>query len=88
MIALARLIVFGFVGLSIVYICLSLYSRAVRRRKLAEEWEEQQPPMPRDTFIRVGLEEYDGSLRRKLILSVYIVPTLLIALIIYLVNFA
>ncbi|MEL7098137.1 MAG: hypothetical protein AAGM84_04840 [Pseudomonadota bacterium] len=88
MIALARLVVVGFVVLSIVYICLSLYSRAVRRRKLAAEWEEEQPPIPRDTFIRVGLEEYDGSLRRKLILGVYVVPTVLIGVIIYLVNFA
>ena len=34
-----------------------------------------------------GLAEYDGSLRRKLILGVYIVPICLVALMIYLTNF-
>lgn len=88
MIALIRLLVVGFVVLSIVYFCLSLYSRAVRKRKLMAEWEAEQPPMPRDTFVRVGLEEYDNSLRPKLILGVYVVPTVLIGIIIYLTNFA
>ena len=88
MIALIRLVVVGFVVLSIVYICLSFYSRAVRKRKLIAEWEAEQPPLPRDTFVREGLEEYDSSLRPKLILGVYIVPTVLIGVIIYLVNFA
>jgi len=34
MFALGRLLVVGFLVLSVVYICLSLYSRAVRRDKL------------------------------------------------------
>jgi hypothetical protein len=34
------------------------------------------------------LEEYDGSVRRKLILGVYVIPTAVIAIIIYLTNFA
>jgi len=34
MFALARLLVIGLFVLTIVYICLSLYSRAVRRGKL------------------------------------------------------
>jgi hypothetical protein len=92
MFALARLVVVGFVVLTIVYICLSLYSRSVRRRKLREEWNEASlagdPPSDFDTFMDKGMAEYDGSLRKKLILGVYVVPTLLIGLIIYLTNFA
>ncbi|THH36175.1 hypothetical protein E4Z66_14075 [Aliishimia ponticola] len=87
MFALARLVVVGFVLMTLVYIVLSLYSRSVRRRKLNEEWEED-PQGPREAFVEAGLEEYDSSLRRKLILGVYIVPTLVVALIIYLTNFA
>ena len=41
----------------------------------------------RDAFIDAGLKEYDGSLRRKLILGVYIIPVSLVILIIYLTNF-
>ena len=86
--AVIRLFIIVFIGLSIVYIALSFYSRAKRRDKLEAEWDEGGINMPRDAFVRHGLEEYDGSLRRKLILGVYIVPMALVGLIIYLVNFA
>lgn len=88
MFALARLMLISFVVLTIVYVCLSLYSRAVRRDKLEAEWDEEGMTGDRDAFIRQGLEDYDGSLRRKLILGVYVVPFSLMALIIYLTNFA
>ena len=87
MFALARLVVMGFIVLSIIYVCLSLYSRAVRRSKLKAEWDETRDG-DRDAFIDAGLAEYDGSLRRKLILGVYVVPTVIVAIIIYLTNFA
>ena len=87
MFALARLVIIGFVLLTIIYLCLSLYSRSVRRRKLNAEWEAD-PNGDRDAFVDAGLEDYDGSLRRKLILGVYVVPTVLIGTIIYLTNFA
>ncbi|MGR3273254.1 hypothetical protein DU478_03900 [Thalassococcus profundi] len=87
MFALARLFVVAFVVLTIVYICVSLYSRSVRRGKLEAEWDEEGMTGDRDAFIRQGLKEYDNSLRRKLILGVYIVPMCLVGLIIYLNNF-
>ncbi len=87
MFALARLLVIGFVVLTIVYICLSLYSRAVRRDKLEAEWDEEIQQGDRDTFVEAGLRDYDGSLRRKLILGVYIVPLSLMSAIIYFTNF-
>ncbi len=87
MFALARLSLIGFVVLTIIYFSLSLYSRAVRRGKLEQEWDEEGMTGDKDAFIREGLEDYDGSLRRKLILGVYIVPVTLVILIIYLTNF-
>jgi hypothetical protein len=88
MLGALRLMAVGFAVLTVVYICLSLYSRAVRRAKLEAEWDRDQGPGERDGFVDQGLEEYDGSLRRKLILGVYVVPLCLVALIIYLTNFA
>ncbi len=87
MFALARLMVIGFLVLSVVYICLSLYSRAVRRDKLEKEWDEEIQQGDRETFVKAGLRDYDESLRRKLILGVYIVPLTVISVIIYLTNF-
>ena len=87
MIAGARLLFIILVVLTIVYVCLSLYSRSVRRGKLEERWAQEGMPGDRETFVREGLEEYDGSIRRKLILGVYIVPLTLIAVLIYVTNF-
>lgn len=84
---LIRLVVIGFVVLTVIYICLSLYSRAVRRGKLIQAWEDAGEPGERDDYVRQGLEEYSGSLRRKLLLGVYVVPVVVVATIIYLTNY-
>lgn len=88
MFALARLVVIGFVVLTIIYVCLSFYSRSVRRSKLRKKWEEGKQLVDRDTFVQRGLERYDGSIRRKLILGVYIVPVVVVGVVIYLTNFS
>ncbi|MEL6646400.1 MAG: hypothetical protein AAFY35_18370 [Pseudomonadota bacterium] len=87
MAALARLVVIGFVVLTIIYFCLSLYSRSVRKGKLEEWYEEAGRPGDREAYIDAGLKEYEGSLRRKLIWGVYVVPVSIIAIIIYFTNF-
>jgi hypothetical protein len=87
MLALARLLVIGFVVLTVIYVSLSLYSRSVRRAKLEREWDEEIRTGDRDAFIEDGMRDYDGSLRKKLILGVYIVPVTLVIVIIYLTNF-
>lgn len=87
MLALFQLIIVGFVALTVVYISLSLYSRAQRREKLEAQWEEEGRTGDREAFVREGLEAYDDSVRRKLILGVYVVPLALIAVIVYMNNF-
>ena len=82
-----KLILILFVVQTIAYVVLSVWSRAVRRRKLIEEWEEEGQPGDRAAFLRDGLERYDNSLRRRLILGVYVVPVVVIGTIIYLTNF-
>lgn len=88
MFALARLMVVGFVVLTIVYVSLSFYSRSVRRGKLEKEWDEEGMTGDRDAWIDEGLQDYDGSLRRKLILGVYIIPVILVVTMVYLMNFS
>ena len=87
MAALARLMIIGFIVLTVIYVSLSLYSRSVRRGKLAEWWEEEGRPGDKDAYIEAGLKDYEGSLRRKLIWGVYIVPIMVVMLIIYFTNF-
>ncbi|MBU2943334.1 hypothetical protein Q8W37_03155 [Shimia thalassica] len=87
MFALLRLSVVGFIVLTIIYVCVSLYSRSVRRDKLEAEWAENDMVGDGAAWVEKGLKEYDASLRRKLILAVYVVPILCVAAIIYVINF-
>lgn len=88
MLGFLRLAVFGFLFLSVVFVCLSFYSRSVRKGKLRAEWAEGDKEIDEDSFVDAGLKEYEGSLRRKLIWGVYVVPMVVIMLIIYLTNFS
>jgi uncharacterized ion transporter superfamily protein YfcC len=88
MAALVRLMVIGFIVLSVIYICLSMYSRSVRKGNLRAEWSDGSQEKTLDEFLEEGMVEYDKSLRRKLILAVYVIPVILVSVVIYLTNFA
>ncbi|OWU86198.1 hypothetical protein ATO6_04945 [Oceanicola sp. 22II-s10i] len=77
----------GFVILTVIYAAVSFWSRQVRRGKLRKRWEEDGRPGELETYVEEGLEDYDDSFRRKLILLVYLVPLAAVATIIYVVNF-
>lgn len=88
MAGLARLMVIGFILLTVIYFCLSFYARALRKGKLREEWHDGPQDQPIEVFLEEGLAEYDKSLKRKLILSVYVIPVILVSIVVYLTNFA
>ncbi len=92
MIAILRLAVFGFVVLTLTYVIVSIYSRSVRREKLEKAWDgdparEGSSPAEREAYIEAGMVAYHQSLRRKLILLVYVIPTLVVGVTVYLVNY-
>ncbi|WP_424988586.1 hypothetical protein [Microbulbifer sp. S227A] len=87
MLGLLRLVLILLIVQTIAYFALSLYSRNVRRRKLRDRWAEKALPVDQETFVQRGLTRYDNSLRRKLILGVYILPWIAISVLIYVVNF-
>ncbi len=83
------LMVFGFVGLTALYLMISVYSRSVRREKLEKHWDELHPdsePDERSTYIEAGMTKYERGFRRKLIVLVYVVPVIAVALTLYLNN--
>lgn len=86
MLALLRLLLIGFVVLTVIYVSLLFYARAQRRDTLAAQWDAA-PEGDRDAFIEKGLADYNQSLQRKLLLGVYIVPVCVVLTIIYLTNF-
>ena len=82
-----KLVVFGFILLSVVYLSLSVYSRSVRREKLEDEWDEEKPEgVTRDVFVTKGVADYNAGLRPKLLLLVYVAPTVFVAVVVYLTN--
>lgn len=87
MIAIIRLVVFGFLGLSVVYILVSLYSQSVRRERLEKKFDAGGVDGDRDEYIRSGMIAYQHGLRRKLIWLVYIIPMAVVAVTVYLVNY-
>lgn len=87
MAAFARLVIFGFLFLTAIYVVISIWSRSVRRGKLEREWDEQGRPGDKDAYISAGMTDYEHSLRRKLILLVYVIPTIAVSVIIYVTNF-
>ncbi len=87
---LIRLIVFGFLFLSVIYLAVAWYSRSVRHEKLEKEWDEDHPDggdrAKRQTFITQGMIDYNDSIRPKLLLLIYIVPMLFVGAILYITN--
>lgn len=85
-----RLIVLGFVGLSVVYFAISIFSRSIRRERLEKEWDANPPAggdtAARDTYIQDGMAEYESGFRKKLIVLVYVIPPLFVVVILYLTN--
>lgn len=91
MIGLLRAAVLAFVLLSVVCVIVSIYSRSVRREKLEKDWDSDPDKLgaessERDAYIKAGLNAYRHSLRRKLIVLVYIIPMAVILATAYAVN--
>ncbi len=85
-----RLVGFGFIALTVIYLSISIYSRSVRKERLENEFDEKFPDGgetgARDTFIAEGMRAYNSSIRPKLIGLVYVIPTAVIATIVYITN--
>ncbi|MEE9388258.1 MAG: hypothetical protein V3U96_06580 [Paracoccaceae bacterium] len=82
-----RLGVFGFLALAVIFVLVSIYSRSVQREKLEDVWDEEVKTGDRDAYIEDGLRDYEGSLRKKLIWLVFVIPTVVVAGLVYVTNF-
>jgi uncharacterized ion transporter superfamily protein YfcC len=82
MVGLVRLVVFGFLALSVVYLAVWFYSRSVRREKLEKSWDADHPEggenEARKAHIQEGMAKYHAGVRVKLILLIYVIPAVLV----------
>lgn len=85
-----RFAVIGFVLLTIIYVLVSIYSRSVRRERLEEAWAELDAEgaaeLDRERYVEEGMARYESGFRRKLILLIYVIPTIAVATLIYVIN--
>ncbi|MGH1368209.1 MAG: hypothetical protein ACRBCL_06295 [Maritimibacter sp.] len=85
-----RLVVFGFLFLSVVYIAISWYSRSVRKERLEKRWDEDNPTSAdidaKTAYVNDGMDKYNNGLRPKLVLLVYVIPTIAVAVILIATN--
>lgn len=85
-----RLVLFGFLAMSVVYLSISVYSRSVRREKLERAWDAEnvgsEDMAARDAYVAEGIKAYNASFRPKLIGLVYIIPTVIVMVIVYTTN--
>lgn len=88
--AFIRLVIFGFIALSLIYLALSWYSRSVRLERLEKRWAEEnldsEDMNARQAYLDEGMAKYNSGLRPKLLLLVYVVPTITVATIWFITN--
>lgn len=87
MAALARLLIFGLIALTLLYLGLSWHFRRERRRRMERDWIDAGRPGDRDAYITEGMAQYERSLRRKLLWLVYVLPLSAVVLLVWLTNF-
>lgn len=83
-----RLMLFGAVAMTVVYVLVSVYSRSVRREWLEKKFDAGGVPGDRDTYIAQGMQAYEQGLRRKLIWLVYIIPAVVFTTVFWTLNFS
>lgn len=75
---------------AVAYFVLRIYARSLRREALEKEWDAapQGDAAGRDAFVEKGMAEYEGSLRNRLLIIVFVLPFIVIAVLLYLMNYA
>lgn len=87
MVGFVKLAVFGLLGLSVLYVTLSIYLRSLERERLEKEWDAGSFAGARDDHIQRGLASHRHSLRRKLLWLVYIIPIAAVMALVWILNF-
>lgn len=87
MIAFFKLALFGYIGLTVLYWLMTIYLRSVERERLEKDYDDGGVSGDRDAYIRQGLATFDHGLKRRLVVLVYVVPTIVIIALVVILNF-
>lgn len=81
-----RMIILWLVALPLVHWIVALWARSVRREALERDFDDGGEPGTREEFIAAGMAAYEHSLRKKILVLVYILPILAVVMIAWAVN--
>lgn len=87
MIGFLKLALFGYIGLTVIYWLMAIYLRSVERERLEKDYDDGGVSGDRDAYISQGLAAFDQGLKRRLVVLVYIVPTLVVVALVWILNF-
>lgn len=82
---LRPLLVF-FLVLVALHLVVRVWLRLRERRRLAEEWELGPQEGDREAFMDSGMDEYDRSLRKRLLWLTIVLPMAGLILLLYVLN--
>lgn len=88
MVAFFKLALFGYIALTVIYWLLSIYFRSVERERLEKDYDRGGIEGTREGHVAQGLAEYERSLRRRLIGLVFVIPTAVVAALVWILNFS
>lgn len=76
---------------ALFYVLLTIYIRSLQREKLEGIWDGRHPDVAGDSeqrreFVRRSMTGFERTLKSRLLLLVFVVPTVAIMAIIYYVN--
>lgn len=81
-----RMIILWLVVLPLVHWIVAVYARSVRREALERDFDDGGEAGTREEFIARGMADYEHSLKKKILVLVYILPVLAVVAIAWAVN--
>lgn len=81
-----RSIMLWIVVLPLVHWIVAIYWRSLRREALEKDFDDGGEAGTREEFIARGMAAYEHSLRKKILVLVYILPILAVVAIAWAVN--
>lgn len=89
--AIIRLALILFVIEAIFYALLTVYLRSTKAESLEKEWDRRHPERAGDTeersaFVRRSMVGFQKTLKARLVALVFVIPTIVIAVIAWVVN--
>ncbi|MCU0899058.1 MAG: hypothetical protein MUC82_01030 [Cypionkella sp.] len=82
-----RLAIVGYVVLTAIYFIMKIYLRSVARERLEKEFDAGGLGGDRSAYVEAGMARYDKGLKKNLLWLIYIIPTVLVVVTVYVMNF-